>query len=86
LNKTHQFLVNADGVNILGGNINTVKKNNESLLQASKDVGLEVNSRGNKYVMASRHQDAGQYHNIKIANEYFDSVAKFRYLETTVSS
>jgi hypothetical protein len=36
-------LVNADDVKLLGVNIGTIKKNTETLIGASKDVGLEVN-------------------------------------------
>jgi len=38
LNGTHQLLVYADGVNILGGGIHTVKKNTEALVVASKET------------------------------------------------
>jgi hypothetical protein len=41
LNGTHQLLVYTDGVNLLGDSINTVKENTESLLEISRDVGLE---------------------------------------------
>jgi hypothetical protein len=44
LNGTHQLLVYADGVNLLGDNIGTIKKNTESLIDANKEVGLEVNT------------------------------------------
>ena len=30
LNGTHQLVVNADNANVLGGNVHTIKKNNEA--------------------------------------------------------
>ena len=43
LNGTHLLFVYADDVNILGGRVHTVKENTETLLVASKEIGLEVN-------------------------------------------
>jgi hypothetical protein len=43
LSGTHQLLAYADDVNLLGDNIDTIKKNTETLINASKAVGLEIN-------------------------------------------
>jgi hypothetical protein len=60
LNGTHQLLVYADDVNLLVENINIVMKNAEALLEANKEIGLEVNSEKTKYMLLSCHQTAGQ--------------------------
>jgi hypothetical protein len=46
LSGTHQLLVFADEVNILGGSVHTVKENAVALvgLLSSKEIGLEVNA------------------------------------------
>jgi hypothetical protein len=44
LNGTHQILIHVDDVNLLGDNTNTINDNTEVLTEASKEVGLEVNT------------------------------------------
>jgi hypothetical protein len=48
LNGTHQLLVYADDVNLLGDNIDIIKKNTQTLIDAGKEVGLEVNTEKTK--------------------------------------
>jgi hypothetical protein len=61
LNAKHQLLLYADGVNLLGDNMNSVKKTTETLTDASKEVGLEVNAEKTKY-MYKYHARFMQYH------------------------
>jgi len=72
LNGTHQLLVYADDVNILGGSIHTVKGNAEALVVASKEIGLEVDADKTKYMVMSRDQNAGRSPSIKSDNSSFD--------------
>jgi hypothetical protein len=77
LNGTH-LLVYADDINLLVDNINTIKEKTETLLGARRDVGLEINAEKAKYIIMPRHQKSGQSQRIRIANESFESVGKFK--------
>jgi hypothetical protein len=72
-------------VNLLGDNIGTIKKTH-TLTDTSKEVELEVNTEKTKYMLVSRHWNAGQNHDIKIADSCFENVAQFTYLGTTITN
>jgi hypothetical protein len=64
-NGIPQLVVCADDMNLLEDNINTVQKNVGTINDASKEAGLEVNTKQTKYMLLSRHQNAGQDNEIK---------------------
>jgi hypothetical protein len=74
LNGTHRLLAYAGDINIVGENIDTIKKNTKAVLDASKEVGLEVNPKETKFMLMSRSQKIGQNHSMKIANRSFEVV------------
>jgi len=76
----------ANGANILGRSVRTIKKNTEGLVITSKENGLEVNADKSKYMVMSRDQNAGRSRDINIDNSCFERVEQFRYLGTTLTN
>jgi hypothetical protein len=85
LNGTHQLLAYADNVDLLGDNIDTINRNTETLIDASK-VDIEVNLEMTKYMLVSQDQNAGQNREIQIGNRSFENVSRFKYLEMTATN
>jgi hypothetical protein len=71
---------------MLGDSINTIKENTKTPLEASRDIGLEINVENTKYVIMSCHPNSGQNQNIRTASESFEKVAKLKYLGTTLTN
>jgi sorting nexin-29 len=86
LNGTYQLFVYADDINLLGDGINTIIENTETFLQASRDVGLEINAEKTKYMIMSCHPNSGQNQNMRTANESSENVAKFKYFGMTLTN
>jgi hypothetical protein len=75
LNGTLQLLAYVDDVNLLGDNIDTIKKNTEIVIYASKEVGLEINIEKTRYMLITRHLNVGQNRDMRIANRSFENVS-----------
>jgi hypothetical protein len=58
----------------------------ETLIDARKEGGPEINVETTKYMLLSRHQNAGQNQDIKIAKRPFENVSQFKYLGMTVTN
>ncbi|KAJ4436946.1 hypothetical protein ANN_17078 [Periplaneta americana] len=86
LNGLHQLLVYADDMNMLEEYPQTIRENTEILLEASKEIGLEVNPEKTKHMTMSCDENIVRNGNIKIGNLSFEEVEKFKYLGATVTN
>ena len=70
----------------MGGSVRTIKKNREAIVVASKENRLEVNADKTKYMVMSRHKNAGQSYNIETDNSSFERAEEFKYLGTALTN
>jgi hypothetical protein len=64
-------LAYADDVNLLGDDIDTINRNTETLIDASTEVGIQVNIGKTTYMLVSCDQNADKNRDIKIGNRSF---------------
>ena len=61
------------------------QENSESLVAATREIGLEVSADKAKYMVMSRDQNAGRIHRVRIDNSTFERVEEFKYLGTILT-
>jgi uncharacterized protein YaeQ len=81
---TESILLNCDM--LLMNNINTTKKTLETVIGASKEVGLEVSTEKAKHAWMPRHQNLERNQDMKVANIDFENVEKLKYLGRRVTN
>ncbi|KAJ4447060.1 hypothetical protein ANN_09049 [Periplaneta americana] len=87
LGLTHS-IVKEIAISALKGSVQILRnhlygKNTGILLEASKEIGLEVNPEKTKYMIMSRDENIVRNGNTKIGNLSFEKVEKFKYLGAT---
>jgi hypothetical protein len=58
VNGTHRLLAYADDINLLGDNIGAMEENTDTLIEAIRELGLEIEK--TKYMLPSRHKNASK--------------------------
>jgi hypothetical protein len=75
LSATQQLLA-ADDVNLLSDSMSIINKSTDTPINASREVGVEINIERTKYMLVSRHQNAAHNRDIKILNRLFGNVSQ----------
>jgi hypothetical protein len=71
--------VYADNMNLLGENIRDIDKNTVTSIGASKEVDLEEHTENTEYMLLSHYQNAGQNHDMKVADRYFENMRGYKF-------
>ena len=81
----HIYIYNISRLRVNIGSVYTIKENGETLVVASKEIGLEVHADKTKYMVMFRDQNARRSHNINFDSRSFERVEEFKYLGTTLT-
>jgi hypothetical protein len=73
-------------VNLLEYNLDTIINNTETLIDASKEIGLEINVEKTRNMLLSCQHNVGQNWDIKIAHRSFENVSQIKYLGMTITN
>jgi hypothetical protein len=61
-----------------------MKKNPQTLIDASKEVGIEVTVEKTNYMLICHHHNARTHNDIKTVIRVFENMAQFKYLGMSV--
>jgi len=76
----HIYIYNISRLRVNIGSVYTIKENGETLVVASKEIGLEVNANKINCMVMSGDQNAEGIHNMKTDERSFEMVEEFNYL------
>ena len=62
------------------------KGKSETLVAATREIGLEVSADKTKYMVMSRDRNVGRNHSVRSDNSTFERVEEFKYLGTTLTN
>jgi hypothetical protein len=63
-----------------------LKRNTGNLIDASKEVGLEMYVKKTKHMLLSRHHNVDQSRDVKATNTSYESVEQYKHSVTTVTN
>ncbi|KAJ4430124.1 hypothetical protein ANN_22334 [Periplaneta americana] len=84
--KSTQILAFADDIVIIGRSVKYVKEVFLSLEQAGKEIGLIINERKTKYMLADNGKIGDKIDSLQISDYNFEKVDNFTYLGSVVTS
>ena len=81
MNDTHRILAYEDDVSLIG-DVRTIERNVDVLLNAFQGIGLAVNTGKTKYMEIGRHRGMIANEHIKIGSNSSEKVKTFKYLRS----
>ena len=86
MDGTYQTVAYVDGVNLIDGDIRTIERKADVLLNVCKDAGSAVNIGKTKYMEVGRHRSMMANEHLTVGNNLHEKVKTLKYLGSTEES